>query len=261
VNILVRRRLWWVLALVTAVTVALTTGGSMVGRLVSQATTASGSYTDGVTMLDLDVTAGSVEINPGPPGVVKVSQEINWTSTKPTVDVREDQVTHTLRIHASCDSFGPFSAWGCGVGLRITAPPQTVVRTVTRSGSVFVDGLTGPLDLTTTSGSITVQDVTGNLQATTSSGAISGQGLRSASAVAETGSGSMDLTFAVAPKHLEAGTGSGSIDLIVPRNSHYRVNQNTGSGHTDVAQGLDDSASPNLLSLSVGSGVADVEYG
>ncbi|MEV6984346.1 DUF4097 family beta strand repeat-containing protein [Sphaerisporangium sp. NPDC051017] len=187
--------------------------------------------TGDVGALRVDSDSGAIVVTGSERSGVRVTETLHWKSTKPATShpLRDGTLTLDHECHGD---------WGCDIDYKIEIPSGVDVR------------------LETGSGDITLRSVTGKLEAKTGSGIIDGRGLGAARAVAETGSGNVELRFATVPENVEVDTGSGDGVVHVPQES-YHVTLDTGSGsHTlEVAN---DAASPRRIIVRTGSGDAKV---
>ena len=250
------RRAWYGVAVLTALVVALTSGVTLVSRLTAESRSSSRAYAD-VSALDLHLSGGTVTVSRGPVRRATVSEHMHWTTTRPTVDVQ--QTGSTLHVTVQCDDFGLFSKLGCRVDVRIQLPPLASVRSVAGSGRTIVQGLAGPLDLTSASGEIDLQNVTGAVQVHTASGPVEATGVRSSRVFGQSGSGPLHLAFALPPKDVQLQSSSGPIEVELPRGSHYRVSGDS-SGPRDVVDGLAQDSAPGSVAVNTGSGPVDIGY-
>lgn len=112
------------------------------------------------------------------------------------------------------------------------------LRIDTGSGAGYVDGMRGDLlDIDTGSGEVDATDVAvGRFRFDTGSGGVRARNLAAPRGVADTGSGAVFLAFAEgsALEDLLVDTGSGSVQLILPRQLNARLSVDTGSGDVTV---------------------------
>lgn len=157
----------------------------------------------------------------------------------------------------------------CGLGPGTTfrddaevSQKITAIRLDNTSGGLTVHGgesadgslklsAVGAVRVTTSSGTIDLDGVTGPVDATTSDGAITGRGLSGRRITAETSNGEIDLTPATA-QSIRAKTSSGSITVTVPK-ARYRVSAETGNGDKRLGV-VQDPAGRYRLDLSTGNG-------
>jgi DUF4097 and DUF4098 domain-containing protein YvlB len=181
----------------------------------------------------------------------------------------------TVRIDGNCPeiSFGP-----CRVRVMIRVPLNVEVdissasgdvtasglvgrvKLETGSGDVNADGLSGPAELHTSSGDVNVRDLSGDVDLRSGSGDINGAQLASADVAADTASGDVELDFRQAPRSVDATTGSGDVDVIVPKGDAYRVEADSGSGEEHPNVNTDTEAT-RVIRAQTSSGDITVGYG
>lgn len=156
------------------------------------------------------------------------------------------------------------------IGVREVGGPVDVG---TGAGSVRVRELTGPVDVRTSSGSVRAAglhgdrftartgsggvrmvNVAGRVDVESGSGSIDGQRVDGANLAAHSGAGSISLGV-LDPRQVVVDTGSGSLDVTVPRGlGAYRVDSgDRGTGGTEIGVPQDPAADRHLQ-LSTGSG-------
>ena len=254
-----RRRAWWIVALLTGLAVACCTGTFLVGRLAADHSSATRTITRPVKLLRIDDTGGSVTVDAGPPGQVRLREDLDWVLRKPKVEHRWDG--DTLLVTVLCpDGSGPFHALGCRADVRIEVPADTAVQSVAAAGSTTVSGISGAVDLSAGSGPVTLTAVVGPVTVSTASGPVQGDGLRSPRVQVQSTSGPITLNFAAAPAVATVGSTSGPIDIGVPRGPRYRATARSASGPASVGDGLDDPAATSLLTATSASGPVDIDY-
>ncbi|GAA1511921.1 hypothetical protein GCM10009677_51080 [Sphaerisporangium rubeum] len=185
-----------------------------------------------VGALDVQTGAGDIEIVRGTGKRIRVTETMHWKSEQPKSEHPVDGGTLRLSYECARDD------WNCGVDYRVELP----------------DGMSAKLR--TGSGDITLRSVSGELDAFTGSGDIDANGLTGHRAIAETGSGDVELRFTVAPFDVQVSTGSGNATVHVPADE-YNVTAETGSGSRTVDVTTDASSERRLI-LKTGSGDAKV---
>ncbi len=207
--------------------------------------------------LDLAVQtgAGSIRVNAGEPGTVRIHGAIRarpgWLGGSER-DAEErvrrlekdppiEQTGNSLRIGRISDSD---LRRNVSISYELIVPPETRARSATGSGSQSIDGVRGPVNASTGSGGITIATIgdevrattgsgsikldaiKGNVHATTGSGGIRGTGIAGA-ITARTGSGNIKFEQTAAG-NVDVETGSGGIDLAGVRGS-VRAHSASGS--------------------------------
>lgn len=173
-----------------------------------------------------------------------------------------------LTLPADCHS-GAFGwLWFCSVHYDVRVPAGLQLDVRAGSGDVGANAIqAASLNLHTGSGDIDVEsaDVPA-LTGDTGSGDVNGTGLVSTSTVLKTGSGDVDLTFRRAPTTVQARTGSGDMNIRVPRDtSLYYVLARTGSGDLhnrirSIGQAPAGSGTSRFIDAQTGSGDMTIEY-
>ncbi|WP_204043302.1 DUF4097 family beta strand repeat-containing protein [Acrocarpospora phusangensis] len=180
--------------------------------------------TDKVTVLTVDTGSGDVVVSESDRSGIKVTETLHYRGDKPTDG---HQVSgNTLELAYDCSD--------CAVDYRVEVPRGLNVKVDTGSGTITLRALTGPIDVSTGSGDIEASDLSGR------------------TAVADTGSGDVELRFDSAPDQTQVSTGSGEGVVYVP-NGAYNVTLETGSGNrtVEVAQ---DPAAAKKIHIKTGSG-------
>ncbi|GAA0979105.1 DUF4097 family beta strand repeat-containing protein [Acrocarpospora macrocephala] len=180
--------------------------------------------TDKVTALAVDAGSGDVIVNESDRTGIQVTETLNYRGAQPTDghEVSGD----TLRLAYDCND--------CSIDYRVEVPRGLNVRVDTGSGTITLRSLTGPIDVSTGSG-----DIEAN-------------GLTSKTALADTGSGDVELRFNAAPDNTQVTSGSGEGVVYVPKGT-YHVTLQSGSGEHTV-QVAQDPASPKKITIKTGSG-------
>jgi hypothetical protein len=253
------RALWRGVALLTGALLALVAAVGMLRELAQESYTGRQSYAMPVSQLTVDSSAGNITVEPGPVGRVTVIQSLHWATTRPSVTVVPHGGTMTLDI--DCGEYGMVSDWGCSADVTVEVPPQTSVVSDDDAGITDVQRLSGELDLQSGVGVIRLQGVSGQVQATVGSGEVEGEGLRSATVLAGTDSGDVQLSFGRAPQRVQVDDGSGAVGVYLPPGSRYRVTGGCSpDGSWDVAAGLQDASAAGSVGATCGSGSVDIGY-
>ncbi|GAA2126256.1 DUF4097 family beta strand repeat-containing protein [Actinomadura napierensis] len=254
-----RRGVWVLLAIVTAVAVVAPVCLAVWGRDMRRTAEHVTPYHQAIKELRLDTGSSEVSIGTGPDGQARVYKRLSWAVRKPVV--RESLKDGVLSIASECPrALSVYGGWECGADIDVRVPAGVRVAAVSGSGEITVRGITGDLDLRTGSGEIRVADVRGALRARVGSGTIRGTGLASPEARVDVAAGELDLRYAEPPRLVDVTAGAGSVKIIVPAGSQYRVQGWTGSGDTHLNPALVDDRSDRLISVRSGSGASYVDY-
>ena len=112
------------------------------------------------------------------------------------------------------DSTGVEVPKGISVDYELTVPAETRLSSQTRSGDFWIEGIRGPVTITTESGDIRMSSVRDNVKIRTSSGDIRLEQTESRGINIESSSGDVSMQLPVkAGFDLSAHTTSGSIDI------------------------------------------------
>jgi hypothetical protein len=229
-------------------------------NLGSRSITADANVTGPLTAVQLAAGDGDITIHTGPGAGAAIHRTIHYRGkTKPQPS---QQVTAgVLTFVKGCAN--------CSIEYDLTVPAATQVRIQNGSGSIRVADVAAA-DIQAGSGDVVVRDVAGPVRAHTGSGAVrvdtvgrqtdlhassgdivatsvSGGVLR-----ADTGSGSVRLTFSEAPTDVRALTGSGDLLIKLP-GGPYRVDHSTGSGEEHIGVPTDPAAAATVYAKT-GSG-------
>jgi hypothetical protein len=226
--------------------------------------------TDGARPVVIDNRAGSIKVEPGPPGVVTVSADLFARSA----DLLEEiDVTATGEGNAIViRSDWPEPNRGRRVRMRVTVPPSTTVSAETSGGAVTVEDIHGPatlrtrggaiatrgtndsVDAQTSGGAVTIRDhvgsaravtkggavrvggvLSGGVEATTKGGSIAVDGCERATVSASTSGGSIRVRGRlVGDNHIR--TAGGSITLSVPSDNQLHVEAKGNSASSDFVE-------------------------
>lgn len=252
-----RRAVWIALAIATALVVVAPVGLRTFGRAVQRTSTSMTPYRHAIREVRLDVGSAEVSVGPGSDGEARVYKDLRWGPRKP--ELSESLVDDVLFVTFRCP--GPdWPGAGCGAEIDVQVPAGTRVSAVSASGSIDVRGVTGDLDLRTGSGEIDVAGARGRLRLLARSGTISGRGLAASKTQADVSSGTLELRYAEPPDSVDASAGSGTVKIIVPPGSRYRVAGWTGAGNAHLNPAVYDDRSARRISLRSGSGETYVDY-
>ncbi len=186
-----------------------------------------------VAVLDVRSGSGTIVVTESDRTGFHVSETLHWKGDKPVT--RHPINGGTLTLAYECPNSPD---WGCGVDYKIEVPRGVRLKADTGSGDIILTALSGELNVSA------------------GSGTINATGLGGRQAVAETGSGDVDLRFTGTPDNVRVGTGSGQGVVRVPQGT-YHVTASTGSGERSV-EVTSDEASPRRIVVKTGSGDAKV---
>ncbi|MEU8966047.1 DUF4097 family beta strand repeat-containing protein [Streptomyces sp. NPDC048491] len=211
-----------------------------------------------VTAVEVDAGVSRITVTSGPAGHVTVNGSFTWSMKRPVVEQTWDG--DTLKLKTRCTGFVDRYLQNCQVDLDLAVPTGVSLKVHGGSGEIKVHDLAGPVDLHGGSGGIKLYGLKGPVRASVGSGELQAVQLASPNASLEAGSGTIDADFATAPQHVEADTGSGSVDITVPQGARYRVTGHSGSGGRSIQDELIDSGSDRVIDATTGSGSVDIGY-
>ncbi|MEY9838821.1 DUF4097 family beta strand repeat-containing protein [Streptacidiphilus sp. EB103A] len=254
-----KRTLWWIVALLTALAVVSATGLVLVGKLARRDATATRSFSRPISLLKIHAAGGTFEVDGGSTGGrVTVRQDIGWVTAKPVVAYSWDQ--DTLVVSVSCSGVALLGSLNCQADVRLQVPAGIAVDAETGSGAVVVNGMSGAVSLRSHSGPLTLSNLSGPVTLWSGSGPIEADGLRSSTVTAHSSSGPQSLNFASAPEAVTAESTSGPIDIALPRNTRYQATASSRSGPASVDDGLNDPSSTGTVRATSRSGPVDIAY-
>jgi hypothetical protein len=125
------------------------------------------TYT-GVRSIDVQVSAEAVELVPSSDDVTRLDRRLSWSMRTPrlTQQLNGD----VLVVRSSC----PFGfGLGCSGRTRIEVPSSVDVRVHSSAGAVRAEGLSGQVDLSTSAGSVRATSLSSSVvRATSSAGSV-----------------------------------------------------------------------------------------
>ena len=204
-------------------------GRTVTGRRAERQTI---TFTEPVRRAEVKLPAGAVSFAPAD-GPARVHRTIRWALARPVTAERvQDGI---LRVD------GSRRWWQLGgeAGYRLEVPAAASVQASTGAGTVGIEGIGGDVEVRTRAGEVTLERLSGSIRAITRAGQVHATGLESADVRVESDAGGLSLTFAAPPRHVEARTKAGSVELSVP-GERYAVDATSSAGRVqvDVADGL-----------------------
>ncbi|MFG3285226.1 DUF4097 domain-containing protein [Streptomyces sp. NPDC048111] len=255
------RTAWIVVALIGAFFIVTPLSSSLLAGAISRTT----PYTDPdndrahtVNAVDVDAGAARLTVTAGPARHVSLGGTLTWSLKEPRIE----RTWHgdTLQLTTRCDGFVDQYVRTCKADLDLAVPAGVRLTVHTGSGDLKIRDLTGSVDVHSGSAAIKLYGLSGPVRAKVGSGELQARQLTSPDVSLRTGSGSIDASFAAAPRQVKADTGSGSVSVTVPEGARYRVVGTTGSGSRSIQEELPDATSPRTLDVSSGSGSVSVGY-
>jgi len=183
-----------------------------------------------VDAVDITLGVGDLTVQ-AEPGNVVLEAELGGLSDS---ELDYEVVDRELVVDASCGDQAL-----CGGQLDVTMPARTGLTARVGTGSVDVDGLSGPLFLTCNAGSI------------------DGRALASDQATVEVDVGDVGLRFRQRPTDLAATVATGNVTITVPSGA-YDLRLEADRGSIDTRGVSADPAASEVISVSVGTGNIDI---
>jgi Putative adhesin len=243
------------------------------------------TYPGPVRRLAIDTDTGEVSVVGSDRRDVLVLWQRRYSLIKPRVD--RQLRDRALQLRSRC----PAASFRCAVVLGSQVPAATATSVRTRSATVDMQDLGGPVEVTTRTGQVTLQQMAGPVQVVTGSGPVSLAGLRGELAVrtasapielrdlhgptdltsesgsitgnalalpvlrTRTGSGWVTASFDTPPQQVDVRSVSGQVSLQVPA-GRYRLELDAPAGQVHLDGVVDDPAAPRTIRISAGGGIA-----
>lgn len=116
----------WRITGTSVVALAVVCGGAQTwGLVVQQQRTSDRSYPVAATRVHLDTGSAAVQIRPGQPGRVLVTEHLDWTVRSPRVETVFDG--DVLNVRMRCNQVVPVVDLGCGAVIELEVPPTAAV--------------------------------------------------------------------------------------------------------------------------------------
>ncbi|MFG1944921.1 DUF4097 family beta strand repeat-containing protein [Nonomuraea sp. NPDC048826] len=201
----------------------------------------------------LTIEAGDdihVHIQAGPAGSVGIARDLVWTERKPTVS--EEWAGDALRLDGGCPGDRLPDRPDCVINYQLYVPPETDV-VATTSASLSVSRIHGDVSLTSAWGRVGADDLTGDLRLRSETGDIDAGGLRGGTVDAETGTGTVRISFDTPPSDVRAAVrASGDIGMDLPEGVYDVV---VSAPRTDVESRVDPSSSRKVRATTPDGGI------
>lgn len=211
--------------------------------------TAAVAWEQPVRVVRIETGGGSVDIRGIETDHVRGTRRIERGLQAPTVTEQVDG--DTLVLTSGCAGLGV--PW-CSASYTLDVPRAVRLEISTGTGRVTVRGTTGGVTAETGTGGVEAWDLQGPLVLDTGIGSIEARDLRSDEVQASAGTGGIVLWFADAPRLVTADSGTGRIEVLVPRDgTAYRVAEDGGGGGTRIEVPTDPAA-PRLIEVTSGTG-------
>ncbi|MDA0634937.1 DUF4097 family beta strand repeat-containing protein [Nonomuraea sp. MCN248] len=237
------RRLWLILGTVLTVAALAVSTGVVWAALADpspplEVSWRSIPFRGGALTVQADGAEVSVHIEAGQAGSIEIERELVWTGGKPTVS--EEWDGGTLRLDGACPGEWRPTGRDCRIRYQVFVPPETDVEATTNA-MLSISRMRGDVSLTSARGTVGVHDVAGDLRLRSETGDILADSLRSGTVDAETGTGTVRLSFEIPPSDVRATVrATGDIELALPQGV-YDVT--ASAPKTDVDSRLNPSSS------------------
>lgn len=248
---------WITLASVVAV-MALAIGTlSVVNALAREQETVTTVFDDAaVRLVDIDLSHGSVTVVGSPEHTISVTAELTHgvRRSEQQVEVEGDR----LVIRERCQ--GPPFANLCRANFTIQVPTYVGSVVHSQNGSILVTGIDGTVDASSSNGSVAVNRTSGDLRLRSSNGRVEAAAVSSAVVEASSRNGRVSLAFAEPPRNVEANSGNGAVEVILPDTPDtYRVDASSANGSVDTPVRTDPASARSIVAES-GNGSVTVRY-
>lgn len=211
---------------VAAPTLAACTSSS---PLADHRITTDTTVTQPVTAVKVVNGVGGVTVHAGTSSRILIHRVIDYHSSTPPQPGQAVQ-DGTLVLTANCAN--------CGIGYDLTVPSSIGVTINDSLGVIALDGVAGPVSVTSASGQV------------------KGTNLRAAKVDVQTSAGAIDLAFSAAPAQVTAHSKAGAVFVEVP-GGPYAVDATVkvGAVHVNVAN---SPTAANRLTLTADVGAVTV---
>jgi hypothetical protein len=241
------RRAWRIAAALAAVALVFWGVTQTVSVLAHEEHTEHASFpADGIEVVDIDLSSGSVELTAADVDEITVDARISDGLRRTGHDERIEG--NTLVLRGTCPIF---LTTFCSVHYDVTVPRDVDVRADLDNGRLQVVGTTGSIDASSDNGSIALVDVEGDVEIDSDNGSLEADGLVARTVTAETDNGSIDLGFAEPPTFVDADSDNGSVEVRLPEVAGgYRVDMDTDNGSTDLGVATDPASDRHITATS-----------
>ncbi len=191
--------------------------------------TTDATVTQPVTALKVVNGVGGVTVHAGSSSRILIHRVVDYHSDTPPQPGQVIQ-NGTLVLTANCSN--------CGIGYDLTVPSSIGVTINDSLGVITLDGIAGPITVTSASGQVR------------------GTNLRAATVDVQTSAGAIDLAFSAAPTQVTAHSKAGAVSVEVP-GGPYAVDATVkvGAVHVNVPE---SPTAANHLTLTADVGAVTV---
>lgn len=202
---------------------------------------------DPVTQVQVRSSTGPITVLGFDRQTVSVRADLRFRGGEP--EVQREVADRRLLLGGAC----------MGVASRCTAAfalrtPSTVAAVVeSGAGQLSVAGLSGAVQTRSGAGDQQLDDLGGPVVAETGEGDVTARALRARDVRVTTGSGDVELRFAIAPAQVVVETGAGDVILRLPTDKAYAVQIEATSSRVDEGVVVDE-RSRNRITVRTGEG-------
>lgn len=200
--------------------------------------------------LEIDVDSGDVRVTGKDTQTVTSLCSTSFTLRRPSVETEEtpDAIVIRGRTH-------PWIFGYARVDHEITVPTAMPVAVHSRDGTIHLSNLSGEVSISASKGLVLAEGITGEMRLRSAVSDLVGQRLGAKTIEAHSDSGAVDLECQTRPHHVDATSGSGSVELMLPPGRDpYNVDARSSAGTTHVAVAHDPEATSTIrLRTSAGS--------
>lgn len=185
---------------------------------------------DDAPTLEIDNFAGSVTVNAGTAGEIRV---VGVKRASRQGDLDRIQVNLSQAVgRVVVETKKPSSLNNVSVRLEISAPAGTRLELRTGASDTEVRGLEGSVTVFTGAGSVLLTDLKGDIEAYTGAGTVS---VREASGQVRLESGAGTIYYQGRPEGSSAFvSGAGTVHLVLPADLNMEVDLSSGMGSVDI---------------------------
>jgi len=194
--------------------------------------------------LNANVSGGDVTLVPG--STAQLSGKITYSLIRPSVTVGDNGVTFRCSVPTGT----------CSMDGTMTVPRSANVNLSSGDGDLTVNGgIDGNVSLSSGAGDLTADGLAGIVSLKTGVGDIAASSLTASDVTVSSGAGDVTLRFTRVPSSVRVTSSVGDITIVVPAGS-YHIEGGSSVGDFSYPQGMNDTASPHVISAD--SSVGDV---
>ncbi|MFC7546499.1 hypothetical protein [Plantactinospora sp. GCM10030261] len=231
-------------ALASAVLIAVTGCGDLAA--IDEESAAGRDFPFTGTALAIENSGAELRLVGGPAGTIGVDRTLTGKATRDG-NARWSMDDGTLRLSVTCSGIVP----DCGGRYVVHVPPGVAIEVASAGGPVRAVKPGVDLTASVTDGWLRVEEPGGRLRLRADN-AVEVTGARSADVVARSTEGGVTLSFAAAPRRVEARADIGAVTVTVPDGPEtYRLAERAGTGSIPS-----DPSSARVITAVAGEGRA-----